>query len=302
MTLDDIEYLVAVAEHRHLGRAAEALGLTQPALTRAVARLEALAGQRLFTRHPKGMEPTPAGAAFLRHARRMKQDYADALQELQLIKTGQLGLLRVGYSPAADEDLLMRLLRRLLVERPAAQLQLGHYMAQDVMKLLGRGALDLAVCPVPEPLAPEFAVTPLNRERQNVVADREHPLFTRGPLTLADLAGESWGLPVPGARLRAEIEQALRAAGCPPPQVRLESLNLTLGHFELLRGTRLLSLCTDGWLPRIRRIGLEILPLDSQLPLRQLAVIRRADAPRSPLAERLTELLQEAVQGVAAPA
>ncbi|WP_141104185.1 helix-turn-helix domain-containing protein, partial [Noviherbaspirillum denitrificans] len=52
MNLNDIDYLATVAEHRHVGRAADALGLTQPALTRAIARMEALVGMPLFERHP----------------------------------------------------------------------------------------------------------------------------------------------------------------------------------------------------------------------------------------------------------
>ncbi|KAI1698544.1 bacterial regulatory helix-turn-helix protein, lysR family domain-containing protein [Ditylenchus destructor] len=88
MNLNDIDYLVAVAEHRHVGRAAEALGLTQSALTRALARLEALAGLPLFERHPKGVMPTEAGLAFLRRARRIQLEYDDTLSELHQMKTG----------------------------------------------------------------------------------------------------------------------------------------------------------------------------------------------------------------------
>ena len=98
MNLNDIDYLVAVAEHRHVGRAAETLGLTQSALTRALARLESLAGLPLFERHPKGVIPTEAGLAFLRRARRIQLEYDDTLSELHQMKTGELGILR-GHAP-----------------------------------------------------------------------------------------------------------------------------------------------------------------------------------------------------------
>ena len=136
MNLNDIDYLVAVAEHRHVGRAAETLGLTQSALTRALARLESLAGLPLFERHPKGVIPTEAGLAFLRRARRIQLEYDDTLSELHQMKTGELGILRIGYSPSTDVERLMGVVRRLLLERPAARLHLSerlmHYLLADL--------------------------------------------------------------------------------------------------------------------------------------------------------------------------
>jgi len=292
MTTDDIEYLLAVAEHRNIGRAAEALGLTQPALTRAVARIETMAGLRLFTRLPKGVEPTPAGLAFLRRVQRMRIEFDDAMKELQLLKQGQLGMLRVGYSPSIDEDLIIGSMRQLLVERPAAQLQFGAALMQDLMLRLQAGELDLVIGPAPLPRQPGLDETPLYTSVMHVVADRRHPLCARRAVTRAELAAEPWALPGAPAALRRELEAAIAGADAKPLNVRVECFSLGVPQFRLLLGTPLLSLCSQTWLPQVRQMGLERLAVDDLLHLREIAALRRADAAASPLSHRLVELLQ----------
>ena len=103
--------------HGSIGRAAEALGLSQPALTKALQRVEAQAGLPLFERSANGMRPTQAGARFLERARRIQLEYDDALQEMQGIRTGQLGMLRLGYSPSI-QALVLDACRQLLREAP----------------------------------------------------------------------------------------------------------------------------------------------------------------------------------------
>lgn len=145
MNINDIDYLAALAEFRNLGRAAEAPGLTQPALSRALRRLETLAGQPLFERHPKGVVPTPAGIAFLRRMMRVRVEYDDALSELRQMKSGNLGLLSVGYSPSVDEAVVIEASRRLLFERPAARLKLVSRMLQELLDQLVRDMVRVIV-------------------------------------------------------------------------------------------------------------------------------------------------------------
>jgi len=297
MNFDDIEYLLVVAEQRHIGRAAEALGLTQPALSRAIARLEALAGQRLFTRHPRGVEPTPAGQTLLKRALRIRREYDDAMRELQQMKTGQLGLLRVGYSPSVEGALVLGALGRLLAERPAARLRLLERLTQELLEQLADDRLDLVIAPAPVPLSDELSAEPLYTDRLLVVADRGHPLLRATRVTLADIAAEPWLLPTPKMRVRRALDELVAGAGLAALNARIESDTITAGHFRLLEGTRMLALCTEWWLPTLRRLGLEPLPMppDEIGPARAVALMRRLDGYVSPLAARLRELLTERV-------
>ncbi len=95
METRDIEYILAVAAHGGIGRAADALGISQPALTKAVQRVETQAGLPLFERTANGMTATYAGTRFLERARRIQLEYEDGIKEMLGIRTGEQGILRV---------------------------------------------------------------------------------------------------------------------------------------------------------------------------------------------------------------
>src|SRR5688572_24164958 len=106
MELRDIEYFAVVAEHGNLGRAAEALGLSHPALSKSLRRLESAVEAKLVTRTPKGVEVTAEGAALLARARGLRLALQDLSREIRDIGSGRGGHVRVGVAPGVDEVLL----------------------------------------------------------------------------------------------------------------------------------------------------------------------------------------------------
>ena len=296
MNVTDLEYLLVVAERRNVGRAAEALGLSQPALTRAIRRLETLAGQDLFVRHARGVDPTPAGLSLIARARRIHGEYADAVRELQDMKAGKLGRVRLGYSPSVDERLITAACRRLLAERPAARLTLSTAFMKPLLERLADGALDLVVGPASAGGAGKFAAEVIYRDSLACVADREHPLHRQAKVGLADIAEEGWLLPSRELPVRLDLEARLAKAGLPAPKVRIESDHITAAQFRLLRGTRLLALAKGEALRGLQRMGLEPVKVHGLTLVREVAVVRRAAAYASPLSKRLRKLLSEAAQ------
>nr|WP_297526006.1 LysR family transcriptional regulator [uncultured Roseateles sp.] len=293
MNLNDIDYLVAVAEHRHVGRAAETLGLTQSALTRALARLESLAGLPLFERHPKGVIPTEAGLAFLRRARRIQLEYDDTLSELHQMKTGELGILRIGYSPSTDVERLMGVVRRLLLERPAARLHLSERLMHYLLADLDAGEVDAVVAPLPQPMPAQLEAWPLCDDELRVMADAGHPLHKRDSLDVADIATQPWLLPPPDTRLRRELERVVQESGLPPLRVRVEGAATTLNAMRLLCGTPLLTLSSSWSVESLASIGLKPLPIALPALRRKIAWMTRRHGYRSPLLERMQTLLAE---------
>ena len=106
MELRDLQYFAVVAEHRNLRRAAEALDLSQPALSKSLRRLESAARTKLVKRTPKGVELTGVGTALLAHARRLRLSLDEAAREILELASGELGHVRLGAGPAMAEDLL----------------------------------------------------------------------------------------------------------------------------------------------------------------------------------------------------
>ncbi|RTL71893.1 MAG: LysR family transcriptional regulator [Hyphomicrobiales bacterium] len=296
MTLSDLEYLIVVAERGNIGRAAEALGLSQPALTRAIRRLEKLAGQDLFVRHPRGVNVTPAGERLLARARRILTEYGDALHELQDLKAGHLGLLRVGYSATVDERMFGDACRALMIERPVARLTIANAFMQPLLAKLDDGLLDLVIGPRPTKGRSDLEVLPLYADEIVCVADSSHPLRQRARLAIADLAKARWLLPGADLPVRADLDRIFAKAGLGSPKVRVESNHITVAQFKLLRGTGLLALAQLGSLKSLKRHGIEMLKVSGFNLKREIAVLRRAGGFVSPLSLRLQQLMLLAAQ------
>ncbi|MFM0159863.1 LysR family transcriptional regulator [Paraburkholderia sediminicola] len=293
METRDLDYLLAVEEHRGIGKAAEALGMSQPALTKAIQRVEAQTGLALFQRTANGAAPTQAGSLFLARARRIALEYEDALKEMHAIRSGEQGMLSLGYSPTVPAALVLGACRQLLKERPAARLRLRRRLARDLVDLLVAGELDLIVAPEPKPDANELSFVELFRDSLSVLADDAHPLHLKRNLRLADLADQEWLLPGPTILVRQQVDAAFARQGLDLPKLRVETDFGSTSLLHLLRGTAML--CVAGTESFDALEGLRALNLDpSELDLRRhIGVVFRKEAYLSPLAQRAMALLQE---------
>src|SRR5437868_13363192 len=109
--LRQIRYFVAVAERLHFGRAAEALHISQPPLSRAIRALEDELGVTLLARSRRRVELTPAGARLLEEARRLTGQLERTMQELRAMAAGEAARLRIGFVSLADYAVLPEMLR-----------------------------------------------------------------------------------------------------------------------------------------------------------------------------------------------
>jgi DNA-binding transcriptional LysR family regulator len=299
LQIQDFEYLLAVADHANIGRAAQALGISQPALTKAVHRIEKDVGLPLFTRGAKGVVLTEAGQAFVQRSRTIWLAYADAMQEMQQMRGGQLGRLRVGFSPSVSGRLVVSAFAKLLQERPAASLELRERLASELVAMLQAGKLDLALTPALDLGRPDgLMFEPLYADRFQVMADRSHPLRRRSNLKAGDIAQEQWILPNEAVPARQWLAAAFRQRGLAGPHVRVEAEFGRISMWSLAQGSPLLTICNDSSLEEARRCGLEILSVPELEIRRDVCIVTRAGAWHSPLAERLAELLRTTLRAV----
>src|SRR4051812_43257893 len=116
--LRDLKYFEVVADMGHLGQAAERLGRTQPALTKAVQRLEQAFGSALFERKGRGIQLTPVGEVLLARARLLRSATDEALREIADFAKGNAGHVRIGSGPIAADHVLPEVCSLLLAEAP----------------------------------------------------------------------------------------------------------------------------------------------------------------------------------------
>ena len=189
----DLLRLLAVAETGTIGAAAERSNVTQPTLTRDIARLEQRFGGLLFERLPHGVRPTALGATAVERARRILAEVEAAEQAIDATRSGRTGVFRVTATPPWTETVLAHAAARFREGFPAIELRIGSATRAEGLRRLADGSCDLHCGGIDtdEPL-PAF----LRRERfldmtAGIVAWRDHPLFA-GTVTPADLARYPW--------------------------------------------------------------------------------------------------------------
>jgi DNA-binding transcriptional LysR family regulator len=187
MELRDVEYFAVVAKHRHIGRAAESLGLGQPALSKSLRRLELAAKTRLLVRTPKGVEPTAAGAALLSRIHRLRLAFDDVTQEVSDIGQGRVGHLRIGAIAGCVEYPLAPACRLIMQEAPELTVNVTADPVDVLIPLLLNGEFDLLVIPQFPTPRQEIIQEYLFEDRFGVIASEEHKLVKRKAVKLAEL-------------------------------------------------------------------------------------------------------------------
>ncbi|MCD0493245.1 transcriptional regulator CynR [Chromobacterium violaceum] len=187
MLLRHIRYFLAVAEHRHFTRAAEALHVSQPTLSQQIRQLEEALGAELFDRGSRRLRLTDAGEAYQVHARRALRDLDAGRRALHDVATLQRGQLRLAMTPTFTAWLAGPLLARFHRRHPGIALTVRE-MSQEAMEAgLAEDILDIGIGFAPARTL-DVEATPLLDERLALIAGDSHPLAARETvLSLADL-------------------------------------------------------------------------------------------------------------------
>lgn len=184
MELEQLRQFLKVAELGSFTRAAEAIGLSQPALSRSIARLEEELGQPLFERQTRKVVLCDAGQLLLERARTVLTIVDDVRTEI--CDDGQSGRLRIAAIPTIAPYFLPACLRTFQQEFPRAKLVVQEETTENLLKKLADGELDLAVAALPIP-ARYLQIQPLFEEELLLVTSANHPLTRKKAVRTADL-------------------------------------------------------------------------------------------------------------------
>ena len=192
MELRHLRYFVAVAERLHFRRAAEALNLSQPALSSQVRLLEEDVGARLLERSTHHVVLTPAGRRFLTRARQLLTDADDAAQAARREAAGEMGEMTLGFVPSLTYHLLPLLLRALRAAMPKVELRLQEMDTVQQIEALVRHRIDLGFIGLGVTRdTDELRLAQVDEERLVAVLPEDHPLLRsrrRRELSLSELA------------------------------------------------------------------------------------------------------------------
>jgi LysR family hydrogen peroxide-inducible transcriptional activator len=190
-TLKQLRIFVKVAEEAHMGEAAMALGLTQPALSQQLRLLEDQLCLKLFERVPKGMQISPSGRELLPGARAVLNalhEFGDAADQAA---QRPVGTVRFGVTPTIGPYLMPGVISRLHREFPALRIFIREGIPSAQHAELSAGELDMVLSPLPIE-GTRLHVEPLFREPLRIVAPPDDPLLSRKTLAKKDFAGRTF--------------------------------------------------------------------------------------------------------------
>ena len=180
MNLGQLRHLIALAEHRSFRKAADAICLTQPALSRSLRALEEELGVRLIDRYGKYNGLTAYGRKVVESARRILFEAAELRRGVTLLREGQLGSIAIGFGPTPASILLVPFLREMATRHPAVQVKIARGAVDMLVQSLRNETVDVIAIDLRALGATEdLDVQPLMPLRGGFLCRTGHPLLTR---------------------------------------------------------------------------------------------------------------------------
>jgi DNA-binding transcriptional LysR family regulator len=300
--LRHVELIAEVYDSHSILKASRRLNLTQPTVTKALQDIEATLAVPLFKRTNRGLEPTPYGEIFARHAKIVLAQLRHAAEELEDLRAGYSGKVTVGTLLAASASILPDAIAMLKKERPAVAISIVVGTYDILLPSLLVGDLDMVLGRMPEQGRSRALVyEDFYREPICLVVRRGHPLTRKRRLTLRELVNEAWLLPLPETALRRQIERAFLDAGAPPPRNVIESVSILTNRVLLRKSDCIGVMPYHVALDDVEHELLAILPVKLKSIESPVGAILRAPGQLPPAASTLLECLRLAAKDVPSP-
>jgi DNA-binding transcriptional LysR family regulator len=290
LNLRDLQTLMAVAETGGIGKAADRLNYSQPAVSKAIAKLERTVGKRLLERGRKGIELTPYGDALLRCGVAVFDDLRKGIEEIDFLADPASGEVRIGCSEVASIGLIAEVIARVVRRYPRITFHLEPAEPPDLYRELDARNVDLVITRIFRPVAQETMQTEvLYDEAVAVVAGLRHPLTRRRRIKFADFVEERWVLPPATSFINSLVADAFRKNGLGAPRVavvapfpHLRIMLVAQGHFLTVVPTVLLKTGAN-------QLGVKVLPVELHDNRRPVGIVTLKNRALSPVAQLFIE-------------
>jgi LysR family hydrogen peroxide-inducible transcriptional activator len=295
MNLRDLRYLVALADERHFGRAAEKCFVSQPTLSAQVRKLEEYLGVPLVERQPRKVALTPTGEKVVRRARVLLEE-ADAIVEIAHGDRDPLaGALRLALIPTVGPYLLPHVAGKLRRELPRLKLMLYEYQTEPLLERLRSGGIDVGILALPVPLE-GLEAAELYDEPFTLAVPASHPLADHERVKVDELRGETLLLLEDGHCLRDQaLEVCNRIRANESQDYRATSLETLRQMVAAGHGITLLpELAANTPVGTAR--GLRVKPFARPAPWRTIGAVWRKSTTRAPAIDAIVATVRGAMK------
>lgn len=227
-----LRHFLAVVEKRNITAAADALHISQPALTRSIRQLERTIGVELFDRLPTGVVLTRHGEVLARRAKLMDLEYRHALAEINAIKEGLAGVLRIAAGPTWLMTLLPPVIAAFHAQFPKVKIRLTEGVIDTVVPALLDGEVDIACITLNFPTHAEVVKEPLIGIRHLIYAREKHPLAGLSDVGPQEMLKYPWVVLAHDTVGTSRLSSFFVANSLDPPTIAVETS--AIGMLNLL--------------------------------------------------------------------
>lgn len=294
-TLDRIKLrhlhsLVAISEHATLIRAAEALSITQPAVSKTLAELEDIVGQRLLERGPRGVSLTVEGQQLVHYAGSSLRTLREGLECIARDPASQTPVIVVGAAPNASASVLPQALRTFATQEPMVRVRVRTGSNAHLIADLRREQLDLVIGRLVDPSAMQgLNFEPLYSEVLIFAVRAGHALAKRRRLHPEALLDQQVVLPDLGTRIREAADRFFLASGVALPEAVIETFDVSFGRNYVLQSDAVWCVPEGAVRNDIEQGTLRRLHLDTRMTEGSIGLTMRADTVAPPVLQRLLQ-------------
>ncbi|MBY6059196.1 pca operon transcription factor PcaQ [Leisingera daeponensis] len=298
LKLRHLEVFVEVARKMSVTQAAEALGMTQPAVTRALRELEQVCGKPLVEKHGRGIRLSSYGELFRDHAGRSLALARDGVALLRGMDETEGPQVAIGALPTVAADLVPDTLAQLRRSGAPGRFMVMSGDNQYLIDQLRRGRLDVVVgrMPAPETMA-GIGFDPLYRERVVAVAARGHPLAGASHLPPAAFEDYPVLMPSDGSVIRPLVERMFLEQGLALPRYPVETVSSSFGRRFVLAHQAIWVISHGVVRPDLAAGTMSVLPMNTASTLGPVGFCARLEHRLSPAAARFCEALRSTCAG-----
>jgi DNA-binding transcriptional LysR family regulator len=297
LKLRDVDILLTVIQTGSMGKAANALNMSQPAVSKAIAGLEHALGVRLLDRSRQGVEPTPYGRALIKRGVTVFDELRQGVQDIASLTDPTVGEIRMGGSEHTISAIYSPVVHRLSRQYPRMSFHVVVGDLRTMSQELDARRIDFVVSRMYSPASEEHSVEVLFEDPLVVVTGPNNALARRRKIEFADLLDEPWTLQPRENNFGSFAMDALHAAGLAPPRITVASTSSNL-RGEMLATGRYLTMVPRYWvlLPR-KHPSLRVLPVEFPNSRLKVAIVTLKNRSLS----RATELFLDSVRALTKP-
>ena len=295
LKLRDLHILLAVVQHRSMAKAANALAISQPAVSKAIAEMEDALGLRLLDRGRYGVEPTAYGDALVKRGRAAFDELKNGIEELLFLADPTVGELRLGSAEAMAAGILPVVIDRFSRQNPGVHVSIAQALFATMQyRELRERSIDLLLGRIPELFAEtDLEADILFDDHVHVVIGKQSKWARARTLKLADLANEAWILPPPDTLAGSLTADLFRVNGLAVPRAPMTTLSMHL-CCQLAATGRFVTVLSNSILHfRGEALGLKVLPIKLPMQPRPVAFVKLKHRTLSPVAQRFVECTYE---------